>query len=185
MQIQSEKGTAILVIGRCNIKDYHSVLKKLSSFKTPQNGFYQAFLADSVWSLGHIAFALEQTRRGFERKTAFSSDSGREFLIRLSGQKQIQVAFDRLGLKPGVHTIGLIATGGEKKEMIQNIETIAAELKLKKQKTIPKKKGIKATRFLQSFGIHPKAIKALKDYPIEQAIEGLIQEKIALVELEK
>ena len=185
MTLKKLENDLTLFCGTVNIKEPERVLKKLSLVKTKPNGFVCTFSLEKVWSKNQVLFAAEHTRLAFKRNTSFSKNREHEFLIRLSGQKQASEAIEHFGIKSGIkQLIGIMAvdlkTDSEKKKL----KSILKELNVVEQRNCFSKNNSQKKELLQWFGIPDKSIETMTDYSKEKAIERLIFEKIALIELE-
>ena len=84
-----------------------------------KNGADAIFYESKTYGSNHISMALYQTVQEFKNKSNFADDFSLEYLIRLSGEKQISKALT-FGVKNGSKRIGIIVDE-EKKSNIINI----------------------------------------------------------------
>lgn len=84
-----------------------------------KNGADAIFDESKTYGSNHISMALYQTVQAFKNKSNFADDFSLEYLIRLSGEKQISKALT-FGVKNGSKRIGIIVDE-EKKINIINI----------------------------------------------------------------
>ncbi|KYC52174.1 MAG: Kinase binding protein [Candidatus Methanofastidiosum methylothiophilum] len=84
-----------------------------------KNGADAIFDESKTYGSNHISMALYQTVQAFKNKSNFADDFSLEYLIRLSGEKQISKALT-FGVKNGSKRIGIIVDE-EKKSNIINI----------------------------------------------------------------
>ena len=88
-----------------------------------------------------IIAALYHTKKAFQRENNIARDFTTEFLLRLSGKRQISNAINFLGIKDSCINIMIIAFG-EKKEEIEYefdiiLETISKNINLQTKKKLP------------------------------------------------
>ncbi|MCE7747460.1 MAG: hypothetical protein GPJ51_03620 [Candidatus Heimdallarchaeota archaeon] len=88
-----------------------------------------------------IIAALYHTKKAFQRENNIARDFTTEFLLRLSGKRQISNAINFLGIKDSCINIMIIAFG-EKKEEIEYefdiiLETISKNINLQTKKKFP------------------------------------------------
>ncbi len=73
---------------------------------------------DPTWivSKRHIDVAIYHTQNAFDEGRNFARDKATEFLIRVSGQKQIKNALKQFGVKDNSKHILVVSFGGSKEE---------------------------------------------------------------------
>jgi len=73
---------------------------------------------DPTWivSKKHISAAIYHTQKAFDEERNFARDKATEFLIRISGQKQIKNALKQFGVRENSKQILVVAFGGSKEE---------------------------------------------------------------------
>ena len=84
-----------------------------------KNGADAIFDESKTYGPNHISMALYQTAQAFKNESNFADDFSLEYLIRLSGEKQISKALT-FGIKNGFNRIGIIVDE-EKKSNITGI----------------------------------------------------------------
>ncbi|AJF59892.1 MAG: hypothetical protein J4224_04285 [Candidatus Diapherotrites archaeon] len=167
-----------ILTGSIKVNSVGSTIKKLSVYCSGKQ-FVQLCYAAPIASIDQVFFALEQTISAFDSGANFSKKQELEFLIRLTGRKQISRALDLTGLKKGMNTALLVIVASNEKE----IKKIFNEIKMQtgfKEKKIDFKKNEK--ELIKIHGILQKEIDALKD--LKNPVQELVLEKIALVALE-
>ncbi|KYC45310.1 MAG: Regulatory protein [Candidatus Methanofastidiosum methylothiophilum] len=87
-----------------------SILKK--------NGADAIFDESKTYGSNHISMALYHTIQAFKNKSNYAEDFSLEFLIRLSGEKQISKAL-AFGIKNGISRIGIITNEENKDKIIE------------------------------------------------------------------
>ncbi len=103
----------MLLVFESQIKDAKKIIEILK-----KNGANVIFDESKTYGYNHIYMALYQTNKAFEIKSNFADDFTLEYLIRLSGEKQISKALE-FGIKEGLNRIGIITTEENKEKIIQ------------------------------------------------------------------
>ena len=121
-----------------------------------------------------IIAALYHTKKAFQRENNIARDFTTEFLLRLSGKRQISNAINFLGIKDSCINIMIIAFG-EKKEEIEYefdiiLETISKNINLQTKKKLP-------IESLEKLALHYKCEENL------EIIEKKAFETMAFVEI--
>lgn len=83
-----------------------------------KSGANAIFDESKAYGLTHISMALYQTTQAFINKSNFADDFSLEYLIRLSGEKQISKALT-FGIKNDTNRIGIIVDEEKKDNIIQ------------------------------------------------------------------
>ena len=104
----------MLLVFESQIEDSEKLIEILK-----KNGADAIFDESKTYGTNHISMALYQTIEAFKNNNNFADDFSLEYLIRLSGEKQISKALI-FGIKNGATRIGIIVNE-EKKEKIVNI----------------------------------------------------------------
>ncbi len=77
--------------------------------------------ADEVFGMDHIISALKHAERAFERGENVSSRLLMETLLYASGERQISLAIERMGVKPGKGRTVLLLEGSQKEEALSRL----------------------------------------------------------------
>ncbi len=95
-------------------------------------------IIDPKWIVSEkqLKVAVYHTMKAFETKRNIARDKATEFLIRLSGRRQIINAVELFGIKKESSHLLFIAFGGSNKENKQNLESFLEESKILKDKEI-------------------------------------------------
>jgi len=171
-------------IGTSTIKNSDSVLKKLSTIPPLQNGFLSLFSTRFIASESQISFALEQTLNALKRKTHFSTRPEHEFLLRVLGTKQLEKAFAWARIEPEKPEIALIGFSTNRKILETNMKTLMHKIGFVSNSKTLHKTPREQKELLAHFGISKRAVETLSDYSKSKAVEQLIFERIARLELE-
>ncbi|MEN6378724.1 MAG: KEOPS complex subunit Cgi121 [Methanofastidiosum sp.] len=103
----------MLLVFESQIQDAQKLIEILK-----KNGADAIFDVSKAYGINHIAMALYQTTQAFKNKSNFADDFSLEYLIRLSGEKQISKALT-FGIKNGCNSIGIIVNEEKKGKIIQ------------------------------------------------------------------
>ncbi len=89
-------------------------------------------IIDPKWIVSekHLNVAVYHTMKAFETKRNIARDEATEFLIRLSGKRQINNALELFGIKKESSHLLLLAFGGLSDENKQNLESFVKESKI-------------------------------------------------------
>ena len=172
----------IEIIGaKGKIQNVDYFLKKIQNISSEYNIIIQVFDADYIFGKNHIISSLNHAKRAFEQKNNSTNSLSMEILLYASGQRQIQKAIDKIGVKKGNTDIAIIIenkvsnkTQKTPKEFIKNIMTDFNFIR--DHKVL---EGDINT--LKKFGISTQEIATLK----EEKYEDIILEKVAMVDIIK
>ncbi|MFQ5887123.1 MAG: KEOPS complex subunit Cgi121 [Candidatus Hydrothermarchaeales archaeon] len=131
-------------------------------------------LVDSrlVAGLEHIEFAVSQAEKAFERNENISNDLLIEVMVRMSGQRQINKAFEMFGLKDSTEVV-LIS-----KKDPRNFLKANGWVKDKSILDIDKEKF---DRIRAAFHIGEKEIEAASNEDRIATLVDIVKERVALV----
>ena len=111
----------IKVIGaKGKIIDVDDFLEKISIFSKKNNVIIQTFDADLVFGKNHIFSAVDHALRAIERKTNTTNSLEKEILLYASGERQIKLAIQKIGVKLKNEKMVFVFVNNKKKE-ISNI----------------------------------------------------------------
>lgn len=172
----------IEIIGaKGKIQNVDYFLKKIQNISSEYNIIIQVFDADYIFGKNHLISSLNHAKRAFEQKNNSTNSLSMEILLYASGQRQIQKAIDKIGVKKGNTDIAIIIenevsnkTQKTPKEFIKNIMTDFNFIR--DDKVL---EGDINT--LKKFGISTQEIATLK----EEKYEDIILEKVAMVDIIK
>ncbi len=103
----------MLLVFESQIQDAQNLIEILK-----KNGADAIFDESKAYGINHISMALHQTTQAFMNKSNFADDFSLEYLIRLSGEKQISKALT-FGVKNGFNRIGIIVNEENKEKIVQ------------------------------------------------------------------
>jgi len=121
----------------------------------------------------HLEFAVSQAEAAFERGENISANPFVEAMLRASGQRQIQRAFELLGIGDAGESEVVVLAEGDARDFMEAFGCEAAEELLAMDRA-------KMERIMEAFGISADEISTL---PLseEEAILELVKERIALL----
>ncbi len=105
------------------IDDIPSFLKHVNSITDEnEDSIIQLLDSDYICGESHLNQAIAHAIKSFQRNENFANDKGLEICVRLSAQKQINVALDKLGIKNnGNITVVYINTSNNQIEKLEEI----------------------------------------------------------------
>jgi KEOPS complex subunit Cgi121 len=99
----------IKVIGaKGNIQDIDLFLKQILSLSEEYKIVIQVINADIVYGKNHLISASQHSVRAFEQKKNSTNSLAMEILLYASGERQIQRAIQKVGIKKGNENIALV-----------------------------------------------------------------------------
>ncbi len=129
----------------------------------------QAFDADMVFGAEHLLVAWEHTERAFERGTNIASDRLIEVLLFAAGERQIETALAKVGLKEGQSGMVLLILGeSDPAQLIRHLGLERADELLDAQ-----------IDMLAAFGVSQEEMESVD----AERVFDLVFERVALGEL--
>ena len=83
------------------IKDIDMLLQKLLDFSKKHSVSVQVLNADLVYGTPHLISAAEHAIRSMKEQSNTTNSLAMELLLYASGERQIKLAIDKMGVKPG------------------------------------------------------------------------------------
>ncbi len=113
----------IEIIGvRRALKDPKTTLADLQAFVRSRGGWAQLLDADHVAGRDHVLSAIDHARRAVDRGLAASGRFELEFLLYVSGERQISKAIEVAGVRPGRPFVAVVGDGPESKEILERFD---------------------------------------------------------------
>ena len=166
------------------IQDVGGLLKETLAFSKKHRVTIQVMNADVVFGKTHLLSAAEHAIRSMKRKTNTTKTLAMEVLLYASGERQIKLSIEKLGVKRGKGNIAVVCIDGIKEfsEARGNVthQSIADLLKtvdLTRDDMVLE--GTKNT--LKKFGLSDAEINTVTEAKYGQ----LILEKVAMVDVIK
>ena len=120
--------TRIEIIGvRRGLDDPKATLAELQEFVRSRGGWAQLADADHVAGRDHILSAVEHARRSTDRGLGASEKFELEFLLYLSGERQISRAIEVAGVQPGRPFVAILGAGPRPEEILKRFGWTADE----------------------------------------------------------
>lgn len=172
----------IAIIGAYGtIKDVDYFVQQLLAFSKQENVVIQALDAHLVYRRDHLISAAEHALRACEQKTNATNSLALEILLYAAGERQIQKAISKIGVKQGKQTIAFVLVDNQKTNNRKAYDGIVDRL-LKTFKCTRDDKVLEGNRdTLKRFGI---TNQELLTEP-ENKYGDLILEKVAMVDVMK
>ncbi len=146
----------MLLVFESQVENSEKLIKALK-----EKGALAIFDESKAYGLNHIMMALYHTNQAFKNKSNFAEDFSLEYLIRLSGEKQISKAI-KFGIKNGFNRIGIIVNEEKKDSIVSILEA-----------------PVEPGKYDKDFIIEYFEIK---DIDNQKETEKIIYEKIALLD---
>jgi len=173
----------ITVLGtRGTIKNIDTFVQQLLAFSKQEHLVIQAFDARLIYGKDHLISATTHAKRAFQQGTNATNSLALEILLYAAGERQIQKAIKKIGIKKGKQPIVFIITDSVNQKSNTTIKKSVVQRLLKTfQLTIDETliKGDKYT--LKRFGITDVELSTIR----EEKYGDLILEKVALVDVIK
>ncbi len=120
----------IKVVGaKGSIQDIDLFFKQILNLSKEYNVVIQAVDADIVYGKNHLISASEHAVRAFKQKKNSTNSPAMEILLYASGERQIQRAIQKVGIKKGKINIALVFVGGVQKEEKGKVsDTVVGEI---------------------------------------------------------
>ena len=172
-----------VVIGaRGIINNVNAFVKQLAQISEKRNLVVQAFDAKAVYGKEHLRSATFHAKRAFKQKSNSTNSLALEIMLYASGERQIQKALQKMGVKKGKQQIAFAATNDATRKKNSCLdETLMKELlrvfSLNSDDSVLK--GNRNT--LKLFGITDLELSTTP----QSRYGDLILEKVALVDVMK
>lgn len=167
---------------RGTVQNIDSFVQQLLAFSKQEQLVIQAFDARLIYGKNHLIAATTHAKRAFQQGTNATNSLALEILLYAAGERQIQKAIKKIGIKKGKQPIVFLITDSVNPKSNTIIKKSVIQRLLKTfQFTIDKTliKGDKYT--LKRFGITDEELSTIP----EQKYGDLILEKVALVDVIK
>lgn len=173
----------IVVIGaRGIIKNIDSFVEQLLLFSKKENLVIQVFDAAAICGKDHLISATTHAQRAFKQGTNATNSLALEILLYAAGERQIQKAIQRIGVKKGKQEIAFVLTNDKILKTNNRIEKTVVKKLLRTFHLISDETVLNGDRTtLKRFGFTEKEISTVP----ESNYGDLILEKIALVDVIK
>jgi KEOPS complex subunit Cgi121 len=165
-----------------NIRNIERFIQQLLTFSTKENLVIQALDATVIYSKDHVISATNHAQRAFEQKTNATNSLALEILLYAAGERQIEKALKKIGIKIGKQKIVFVLTNQLHEKRNRAIdETIIKKLVKTFHLTIDENAIHGDRTTLKRFGITDQELSTIP----ECNFGDLILEKIAMVDVIK
>jgi len=160
------------------IQDINSFLKKIITLSIRYDMVIQVVNADFVYGKDHLFSAVEHTIRSFKNRMNSLNSPSLEMLLYASGERQIQKAIEKIGIKKRNQKIAFIFIKENNRKISDDeVEHVLSSLNLKRDDKVLE--GDVDT--LKRFGITEDELSTIP----ESKYGDLLLEKVALVDIIK
>jgi KEOPS complex subunit Cgi121 len=173
----------ITIIGaQGTIKDIELFLQELLRFSTEKKVTIQAMNAKMVYGSDHLVSASEHAIRAFSQGTNATNSLSLEILLYASGERQIQKAIKKMGVRTGKQSIAFVLVDEKKhKEVRTTYDSLIDDL-LSVFHFVRDDKVLEGdSDTLKRFGISTEELRTIP----ESKYGDLILEKVAMVDVIK
>lgn len=173
----------IMVIGaQGRIKNVDSFITELLVFSKKEHLVIQAFDAAMIYSKDHLISAIAHAKRAFQQKTNATGSLALELLLYAAGERQIDKAIKKIGVKKGKQKIVFVLTDPLDRKAKKTIDDSIKKKLLNTFDLQLDEKAIQGDKMtLRRFGITDQEVSTIpKDW-----YGDLILEKVALVDIIK
>jgi KEOPS complex subunit Cgi121 len=173
----------IIVIGAYGtIKDVDLFVQQLLLFSTKENLVIQAFDATAVYGKDHLISATTHAQRAFEQGRNATNSLALEILLYAAGERQIQKAIKKIGVRIGKQEIAFVLTNELTRKKNTPVDAAVIKKLLGMFHFISAEKVLEGNRnTLKRFGITTQELATIS----ESNYGDLILEKVALVDIIK
>jgi KEOPS complex subunit Cgi121 len=164
------------------IKNVDSFIQQLLQFSNEEHLVIQAFDATVIYSKDHLISAATHAKRAFLQGTNATNSLALEILLYAAGERQIQKAIKKVGVKKGEQQIVFLITDSADQKGKKSIDKAVIRRILKTFQLTTDEQELKADgETLKRFGITEIELSTIP----EEKYGDLILEKIALVDVLK
>jgi KEOPS complex subunit Cgi121 len=173
----------IMVIGAYGtIKNIDMFLQQLLMFSKKENLVIQALDAAVVYGKDHLISATKHAQRAFEQGTNTTNSLALEILLYAAGERQIQKAIIKMGVKKGKQGVAFVLIDELKRKSDKKTYDSIVDKLLRVFYLTPDDKVLEGDQdTLKRFGITDQELLTLP----ENKYGDLILEKVALVDVIK
>jgi KEOPS complex subunit Cgi121 len=164
------------------IQDVESFIHQLSMFSSKERLVAQAFDARLIYGKEHILSAVTHAKRSFQQGTNATNTLALEILLYAAGERQIQKAIKKMGVKKGKQGIVFLLTDVSAQKNRKGSDEAVVQRLLKTFQFTRDDSVINGDReTLKRFGVTKNEVSTVS----KDRYGDLILEKIALVDIIK
>jgi KEOPS complex subunit Cgi121 len=173
----------IAVIGAFGIiRDIDLFLQQLLMFSKEENLVIQGLDAQVVYGKDHLISAAAHAQRAFEQKANSTNSLALEILLYASGERQIQKAILKMGMKKGKQNIAFVIMDETKRKADRKTYATVIDKLLNMFHLTRDDKVLEGDRdTLKRFGLTDQELRTVP----ESKYNDLILEKVAMIDVIK
>jgi len=164
--------------GRAEVESVNCVLRTLAAVDKKTRTVSQVFDASGIAGVAHLVHAARFALTAQATRMNFASSLNIELICWVAGERQINRAFERVGLREGCKKVAIL-TIGETREQVKRAQAeIARELSIERNDKVLDVTREKTAALLQAFEIQKHELKIA-------GVEKLVLERVALLSLQR
>lgn len=179
-------GKYLIVEGFKNVKINSNVDEFLNRVRAKAGSCnVQVLDASLVAGFEHLYFAVLNALKSFESGLNISKNLAVEVLLFASGQDQIRIAIEKLGVKPSSSNLALVIIADNRDEAICALNNISDVLGGEKDQSIIELTDEKISNIIREFGISEAELEASMRGSLKDALKSVIIERAALLVVQR
>ena len=144
--------------------------------------FCQFLDSRSVAGMGHLLFSAVNALRAFENGNNISKKLGVEFLLFVSGQRQIKKAISMVGVKPETQNVTVVLLGAKESSLDATFREFVQLIGGKIDDNPKMPNGDRLDELSRIYEITPSELESMRySSQGDEAIEKLVIERVALL----
>jgi KEOPS complex subunit Cgi121 len=172
------KRVAGVVVGRAGVSDVDEFLRKLAKVDKENKTTSQAFDASCIAGKGHLVHAARLALIAHATKRNFAGSLNIELVCWAAAERQIERAFDKVGLHKGIKNLAILSLGNSRAQVRRALVNIRRELDIKQDDGVLKLTREKVSKLIGIFAISKDELKIAPP-------QKLVLERVALLTLQK
>ena len=164
--------------GRGTVADVDELLRKLAVIDQTRGTTSQIFDASRVAGVEHLVHAARSALIAHATKSNFASSLAIELVCWVAAERQIERAFDKVGVRPGDGELALLTVGTSSAQVKTAIAKIFRELKVEQDDAVLGLKREKFSVLQKTFSISQEELRVAP-------LQKLVLERVALLALSK
>ena len=179
-KLRGEFGKRVVgVIGARGImKNINAKLKTMAAVDKKTRTTNQIFDADRISGEEHLVHAAKLALTARATRTNFAESFNIELVCWVAGMRQINQAFERVGLREGCGRVALLTIGSTSSAVKRAQTEILDELGLKRDDAVLEVTAKKVPELIKSFGITKSELEIAP-------VQKLVLERVALLALQR
>jgi len=113
----------VVIVGvRRGLDDPRATVAEIQDFARSRGGWAQLADSEHVAGRDHVLSAVDHARRSMDRGLGASGRLELEFLLYLSGERQLSRAIDVAGVRPGRSFVAVVGDGPSRDELLERFQ---------------------------------------------------------------